>query len=489
MISAAQHGYRLLGIAAALMLGGCATGDVSRSPVQPDWRMTAMPVLAASATAVRSAELNIARWWLVFGDPLLERLMDEALARNEDLESAVARVREAQAALAIAGAAQSPTLDFGAKARTSRDTTVGARPVPASVDRRASSHEISLTAGYELDLWGRLSSITSAARQQLLAAQWARGAVQWGLTARVAEAYFGLAAVDRQIEISEAVRAGRATTFRLRQREHDAGAGNELDMRRAAAELTATEATLAHLARQRISLERALTVLLGRTPMEIAAGSLPRFSLDETKPFASVLPQGDAANLLVLRPDVRQAEAQLAAANANIEAARAATLPSVRLSGSLGTDARSIANLFSGPSILWSLAASVTHAIADGGKATARVDEEHARAEQALANYRKVVAGAVLDVREAYANLDVNYQAFLAERERVSALARARQIAREGFENGALNYLDLLDADRNWYQAQLDQVTAYRDRLTGQVAAFKALGGGYAPSALLSINQ
>ena len=479
-MQAAIQRLGLIGLVATLSLAGCG-GMLKKQPVVPSPATTAIPAFAPSKTAVVKPGLAIERWWLVFSDPALERLMDEALARNEDLESAVARVREAQATLDVAGAAQSPTLDLQAGAKRAQDTTVGARPLPPGVDRRASSHQIALAAGYELDLWGRLSSLSAAARNQLLAAGWARAAVEWGLTARLAEAYFNLVAVDRQIEISESVRASRATTLKLRQREHAAGAGTELDMRRAEAELSGTEATLAGLTRQRIAFERALTVLLGRTPTEIAEGSLPRAWLDESKPYASVLPQGAAAELLVRRPDVRQAEAQLAAANANIEAARAATLPSLKLSGTLGSDARSIGNLFSGPAMIFSLVATAAQSIADGGKARARVREEHARAEQALTNYRKVIASAVLDVRETYLTLDANQQSLLSQRDRVIALARAREIARVSFDNGVLNYLDVLDAERNWYQAQLDQVSAYKDQLTGQVAAFKALGGGYTP--------
>lgn len=464
----------------ALLLTGCA-GLVKKDPLKLDPVATTVPEFAASKTAVMRQGLSIERWWQVFGDAALERLMDEALQRNEDLESAVARVREAQASLNIAGAARAPTLELQAGAKRQQDTLVGARPLPPGVDRRASSHQLSLTAGYELDLWGRLSSLTAASRHQLLATAWARAAVEWGLTARLAEAYFGLAAVDRQIAISVSMLASREATLQLRQRELAAGAGTELDVRRAEAELTGTRATLAGLSRQQISLERALTVLLGRTPTEIVSGPLPRQALDENQPRVNMLPQGAAAELLVRRPDVRQAEEQLAAANASIDAARAATLPSVRLSGMLGTDARSVSNLFSAPSIIFSLAANAAYAIADGGKAKARVMEEQARAEQALTNYRKVIASAVLDVRETYAALDTSEQAFLAQRDRVTALARARELARRGFDNGALNYLDVLDADRNWYQAQLDQITAYKDQLTGQVAAFKALGGGYAP--------
>jgi multidrug efflux system outer membrane protein len=474
---------RLITVATVLALGGCA-GLPDKIKVALNPSATSVPVIAPSASATIKPGLAIDRWWTLFGDADLNRLMDEALARNEDLEAAVARVKDAQANLDIASAAQSPTLDLQTSNGRSQQSTVAAMPLPPNVDRRASSNKVQLAAGYELDLWGRLSSSTAAARHQLLSTEWARASVEWSVTARVAEAYFGLAAADRQMEISQAVRASRQATLDLRRREQKEGAGNEFEMRRAEAEVTATDSTIASLARQRVALDRALTVLLGRTPAEIVAGNLPRAALDERKPLQAVLPQGSAGEFLVRRPDIRQVEAQLAAGNSSIEAARAATLPSVRLSGVLGTDARSIGNLFSGPATIWSIAANASQSLIDGGRLRARVRQEQARAEETLATYRKTVAGAVLDVREAYATLDIAQQAYEAERDRVASLERAREIARLGFDAGALSYLDLLDAERNWHQAQLNQVSAYKDRLTAQVAAYKALGGGYSAAPL-----
>jgi multidrug efflux system outer membrane protein len=424
-----------------------------------------VPELQASGTA-RLADISIDRWWTLFGDPALEQRVDEALARNADLESALARVREARATLDAVAAGQAPTLDANAAA--------------GKTDRSGASfrkYSFSLDATYDADLWGRLSSSTSAARHQLLATEWARAAVEWSLTASVAQTHFELGAVDRQIEVSEAVRASRARTVELRRREHAAGAGSEFDLRRAEAELAAAESTLAGLGRSRAALDSVMTLLLGRSAQEVSA--LPRVEFDESKPLVNALPRGAAAELLVRRPDVRRSEAQLAAAHASIDAARAATLPALRLTGSLGSDARTLSDLFSGPGALWSIAAGITQPIFDGGRLKARVREEEARSEQALAAYRKVVATAVVDVREAYANLDLTHQAFQAERDRVESLTRAHRLAQRGHAAGALSSLDLLDAERNLYQAQLQQVGAYRDRLVGQVAAYKALGGGY----------
>lgn len=445
----------------ALALAACST------PHDPLRLNPEVPVLAAPASA-RFEALSIERWWTLFGDPALERLVDEALAHNADLESAVARVREARASLGVARAAQSPTLD--AAASTSRNH---------QSEKTFSSHRVTLEAGYEADLWGKLASTTAAARHQLFAAEWARAALEWSLTAAVAEACFGLAAVERQIAISRAVRVSRSNTVTLRRKEHGAGAGNEFDLRRAEAELSATDSTLAALGRERSALEHALALLTGRSPEEIAKGRFSYTELSEAKPAQSILPQGAASDLLVRRPDIRQAEEQLATANASMAAARAATLPSIRLSGSVGSDARTLSDLFSGPAAIWSLGASLAQPLLDGGRLRSRVEEETARGEQALSAYRKAVATAVADVREAYANLDLTEQAFQAERNRVTSLARAHELAQRGHRAGALAYLDLLDAERNLYQAQLQQVGAYRDQLIGQVAAFKALGGGY----------
>jgi multidrug efflux system outer membrane protein len=453
--------------------------------MEPDASVTAVPEFPAAQAARVEQNLAIDRWWKHFGDATLDRLVDEALAKNADLESALGRVREAQASLDVVRAAQMPTLDVNARSSRDQRSNVSATPIPPGVGRQTSSHKLSFDAGYEADLWGRLSSSTKAARQQLLATQWARAAVEWGVTASVAETYFQLAAVDRQVVISESMRAGRARNVELRQRENTAGVGTEFDLRRAEAELTGAEATLAGLQRQRSSLERALALLTGRTPQQIAYLALERRMLDEATVFTPVLPQGAAGELLVRRPDIRQAEAQLAAANANIAAARAATFPSLRLSGSVGSDARSMSDLFTGPAAIWSLAASVSQPLFDGGRLKAQVRQEEARAQQALADYRKTVTTAVADVRDAYLALDLEQQAWASQKARATSLQRAMSLAQLGYDEGALGFLDYLDAERNWYQAQLDQVSAYRDGLIGQVAAFKALGGGYTQGSTL----
>jgi multidrug efflux system outer membrane protein len=472
--------FALIPLIMVTTLAGCASDSTTKRLHAPDSPGTTKLTFTPSTTATIQPELSIDRWWSRYDDEKLDRLITEALAHNEDLEAALARVREAQAVVDQARASLVPTADASWRTSRSQQSRVGATPLPPGFDRRATSHRASLDTSYEVDLWGRLSSTTDAARYQLLASEWARASVEWSLTAQIAESYFALTAIDRQIEISDAVRVSRQATLRLRLREYEAGTGNEFDVRRAESELTGTDASLANLARQRVALESSLTLLLGRTPEQIINGHLARRPLDERVALVNVLPQGDGGKLLLRRPDIRRAEAQLAAANADVDAARAATLPALRLSGSIGSDARSISDLFSGPAFIWSLAASATQSLFDGGRAQAGVRQTEARGEQEMAAYRKVIASAVIDLREAYSTLDIRQQALNAERDRVAALARARELAQLGYDSGAFSYLDLLDAERNWYQAQLDQVDAYRDQLFGQIATFKALGGGYA---------
>ena len=462
-------------LAALVVLAGCAGTAVSEDTA----RNAALPALTPSASAQARTDLSIDRWWLVFGDGHLNALIDSALQYNTDVEIALGRVREAHAAVDGARSRQLPTVDLGVDAQRVRQSTADATPVPRGASRYATGYGASLQMGYEADLWGALSSATQAARARALASDWALAATEWSLTSLVAETYFALVAVDRQIHISLAVRDSRTTTLQLRQREIGAGAGNEFDLRRAEAEVTSAEATLAQLNRQRVSLERALALLAGQTPE--TARTIGRATLDESLLAPALLPQQGVERLLQRRPDIRQAEATLAASNADLASARAGAYPRLAFSGVVGSDARSLSDLFSGPAFVWSIAASVTQPIFDGGRIQSQIHAEEARKQQAHAGYRKTVSGAYFDLREAYEVLDHTQQAYHAEGARVASLARAHEIARTGFGVGAISYLDVLDAERNLYQARLQRVDAHRDRLTAQVAIYKALGGGYSP--------
>jgi len=473
--------------AAALLLGACAIAppaplpgpEAAAAAAELDREVFGIAVPAPPRSAARAEPaLVIDRWWLHFHDPALNALVDAALARNSDLGIAAARLREARAQLDEARGAQQPSVDLQASTARTR-TSAEATGLPGGAAHTGASHRVSLAAQYEVDLWGRLAAGTDAARARLDTQGWARAAIEWGLTARLAEVHFGLRALQRQLEIAEAVRAGREQTVTLRRAGLAGGVGSEFELRRAEAELAAAEATLAALQRQRLSLESARALLAGTPLAELTTAAADVAPLDPARPFEARLPQGDIAGLLWRRPDLRQAEAQLAAARADIRAARAATLPALRLSGSVGSDVRELAHLFNAPGFAWTIAAGAAQSLVDGGRNAARVEQAQARSDAALLAYRQRVAAALSELREAYAAFDTAEQALAAEQRRVAALAEARRLARLGHEAGALPQLDALDAERNHFQAQLAEVDAYRERLLGQVAAFKALGGGH----------
>lgn len=469
-----------------LGLGGCAVAVREPAPgraaaeaaaeLDRGVRDVVLPAAPPEGAATVLSTLAIDRWWLHFDDPALNALIEGALVRNADLAIAAARLREARAQLDEARGAQSPALDLQAssgRARTSAEALGG-------TGQTGSAHRVALAGQYELDLWGRLAAGTDAASARLASQAWAQSAIEWGLSAQLAEVHFSLRTVQRQLEIAEAVRGGREQTVALRRTGFNAGVGSEFELRRAEAELASAESTLATLQRQRLALESTRALLAGTPLAELTAAPPAVVALDPAAAFEARLPKGDMATLLVRRPDLRQAEAQLAASRADVRAARAATLPALRLSGSVGTDVRDLSNLFNAPGFAWTLAAGAAQSLLDGGRASARVEQAQARSDAALLAYRQRVATALSEVRESYAAFDVAERTLAAERRRVAALAQAQRLARLGHEAGALPQIDALDAERNHFQAQLAEADAYRDRLLGQVAAFKALGGGHA---------
>ncbi|MFO1329959.1 MAG: efflux transporter outer membrane subunit [Rubrivivax sp.] len=467
---------------AVLALAGCASAPAPLAP--PGVALPAeAPFERAVATSPTSPQA-IGRWWTLLDDAQLDARIAAALARNADLAVAAARLREARAQLDQASGAQWPQLDLSASSGRSRDQApAGGSPADA---RRAvgGRHRVALVGEHEFDVWGRLAAGTQAARERLQAQQGARATIEWSLTAQVAEAHVTQRALQRQLDIARAVREGRQREVLLRRAQAEAGSGAQLDLRRAEAELAAAEATVASLSRRGLAVQRTLALLTG-LPLDalVAAAHDGVQPLDPQRAFDTRLPQGPLAQLLTRRPDLRQAEAELMAARADVQAARAATLPRLRLSGIVGSDVRDLSSLFSAPGFAWSLASSVVQSVFDGGRARSRVHEAEARTDAALARYQRAVAAAVLDVREAYLAVEHDAQVLRAEQQRVAALAEALRLARVGWQAGVSTQLDTLDAERAHFQAQLAEVDAYRDRLLGQVAAFKSLGGGPAAAA------
>ena len=457
---------------AACLLAGCL--PKSAETVKPAADMpAAWQALPADGRAV-----TVADWWRVYDDPVLERLVDEALAQSTDIAAAVARVDEARALVAITEADRRPVVDVTADANRSRiSRRTGPLPPGAPVERN--NYRLALNASYELDLWDRLRNATEAARAELLAAQAAGDTVRIAVAASVAQSYFTLRALDLQIATTQRTIDVRERALELQRKRVEAGVLAELDLRQVEAELAGVRAQLPPLIGSREREEAALAVLLGRSPRGIIAEVVAVQGDADLGLIAPVVPAGVPSELLLRRPDIVEAERRLAAANARVAIARVAHFPSIALTGYLGTESAALSGLFSGPAGIWQLAAALAQPIFAGGRLQAELDVASARERQALAHYQGAIQAAFRDVRSALASQAQARASFDAEQSRVRALAETVRLARLRYEGGLSSQIELLDAERNLLAAELNRIEALRAHRVAIAALLQALGGGW----------
>ena len=461
-----------MGMALAMVLvAGCTTGPKYEPPaveLPQAWRDA--PAQGKPAPAER--------WWTFYGDPALDRLEAEALEHNHDLALAAARVEEARALLQIADAAQVPAVDAEFQRDRSRSSGRSSVPLPPGVPLERNSYRGQINVIYEIDLWGRLRSASDAVRAELLATHAARETVRVTLTAQVAQSYFALMAFDAQVDATRGALALRERTLELQKVRSNAGLIGDLDLRQIEAEVASARAQLPALERSRAAEELALGVLLGRSPRSIIEESI-RPEADRGEPPLLVVPEGLPSDMLLRRPDIVQAEQRLIAANARIAAARAALFPSIALTGYLGSESASLSDLFSAPARIWQLAFAVAQPIFQGGRLTGEIEATRARERQALAQYQKTLQDAFREEREALIRQDRSRATFQAEGERVRALEETVRLARIRYENGRSSQLEVIDAERNLLQAELNRIEALRAQRAAVADLVKALGGGW----------
>lgn len=451
-----------------LALSGCIT--------LPQTRQADLPL--PDAWPQGQAEARIAPdWWTAFHDPVLDRLMAEALAHNDDLKLAAARILEARANLGLARADQYPEAEVSADVSRTRRTERGSMPVPGNPIN--DTWNVTASAAYELDLWGRYRQATAAARADLLATEYAREVVRQTLTHDLANGYFALRALEAQARLSRDTRDNRRQAVELQRLRTQGGVAPELDLKQAEAELAGTEVDLARLEQQMRQSEHALALLLGRSPKELVQGAI-----DPGKPLAELdqppaVPAGLPSGLLRQRPDLRQAEAQLAAAQARIAEARAAIYPDLKLTAYLGSESKALSDLFSGPATLWGLTAGLVQTVFNAGRTESAVQAAAARQEQTLVGYEKSVRVAFREVLDALVAHRQAREVGEAEAKRAAALTRAAELAGLRYQNGVASYLEVLDAQRNLYQAEQARIDARRAQLVAVASLGKAMGGGW----------
>ncbi|HEY3883636.1 MAG TPA: efflux transporter outer membrane subunit [Vicinamibacterales bacterium] len=419
--------------------------------------------------AASTASIADAAWPQVFPDPMLQTLVRAALQQNGDVQLAAARILEAQARLGVTRADQFPTVTAGVDVLGERPSVALGLP---STNLAAITAQGSIA--WELDFWGKYRRATEAARAQLLASAWGQRAVVDTLISQLADAYFGLRALDLELDLSQKTLASRQESLRLTQVREQGGATSLLDVRQAEQLVYGATGEIATLQREIAQQENFISFLIGNNPAPVARG----LALTD-EPHAPELPAGLPSALLERRPDIQQAEQQLAAANAEIGVARAAYFPSITLTGSGGFESTALTALFTATNSVWNATIGAAAPVFNAGRTRSQVAVATAERQEAIVTYRNTVRQAFREVSDAL----VGYQKLREFREQQALLQASAQDARRladiRYQGGATSYLEVLDADTRLFDAQLALVEAQLSELTGYVEVYRALGGGW----------
>lgn len=417
------------------------------------------------------------KWFEVFKDEQLQALVRHALERNYDLRDAVARVQEARAALGVTRSNQFPQFGASGAVDINRLSREGSTPLPPQFlpnqNRNFGTAALQLLS-FELDIWGKLRRATEAARANLLSAEETRQAVVTTLVSDVATAYLTLREFDYELEISTRTLKTREESLELTRSREKFGVSTELDLRQAEQLVYTASETIPQIQRQIEQTENQISLLLGESPNKVLRGR----SLTEQQ-LPPDVPPGLPSALLERRPDIRAAEQDLIAANAQIGVARAAYFPTLSLSGSLGGASTQLSSLFSGPASLWSLTPQVTQPIFTAGRLKSGVRFAEAEHERVLVHYEKTIQTAFTETSDAL----IAHQRYRESRAKQEALEKVLEdrlrLAYLRYHGGVDTQLNALDADRDLFQAQLDLSRLRLEEILSVVQLYKALGGGW----------
>jgi len=452
----------------AALVTGCAVGPNYKKPnvVSPD---SYRGLTIEQAAKPETASIGDQKWWEVFQDEQLQELIRAALQQNYDVRIAATRILEARAQLGITRADQLPTVNGGAV--TSNERSSQSKFFPAF---ETSANQANLSLAWELDFWGKFRRATESARANLLASQWGRQAVISTLVSDVATAYFQLRELDLELEISQRTLASRKDSLKLTQLLADHGATSLLDVRQAEQLVYTAAGQIPDLERRIEQQENFISTLLGKNPAAVTRGR----KLTE-QPHAPEVPAGLPSSLLERRPDIRQAEQQLVAFNAQIGVAKADFFPRISLTGTGGYQSSALTGLFSGPAGLWSFGGGLTQPIFTGGKIRNRVRFAEAQQQEAALVYQRTVQQAFREVSDALVGYRRN-QEFRAQQEQLTRSAEdATRLSNMRYKGGVTSYLEVLDSDTRYFAAQLTLAQAQLNELQSLVQIYRALGGGW----------
>lgn len=464
----AHRAATLTALAGALMLGGCMSlipaYERPAAPVAPAYAPEPTPAAAAGAAGVAAAA--DVDWQRFFADPRLKRLIELSLANNRDLRVAALNIEQARALYQVKRADELPSIGAG----------VSAQRQPGAGGKLTNSYAAGLqVTGYELDFFGRVRSLSQAALSQYLATEEARKTAQIALVAGVATTYAGMLADDELLRVTRETLKTREDSFRLTRLRFDNGASSEIDLRQSEQLLETARATLAQTQRQRALDENALTLLVGQPlPGDLPAG-LPLAA----QQGVTDLPAGLPSDLLTRRPDVRAAEQQLLAANANIGAARAAFFPRISLTANAGTASGELSGLFRSGSFALTGTATLLQPIFDAGRNQANLQVAKVNKDIAIAQYEKAIQVAFREVSDALAGRATLGEQLRAQTAVANAAEAGFRLADLRYRNGAASYFDVLDAQRTLFAAQQAAVQVQAAQVQNLMTLYKVLGGGW----------
>ena len=457
----------------AIVTVGCTVGPNYQRPKinVPATYRGAEPQIAADQPQPQPAGESFGdqKWSEVFQDPQLQELIRTALKQNFDVQIAAARILEAQARLGITRADQLPAI--GAGATSFNDRYARQKPLP---EFETNATSVGASFAWELDFWGRYRRATEAARANLLATEWARRAVVSSLVSNVSAAYFQLRTCDLQLEIAERSLASRQESLSLTQTLAAGGVANELDVRQAEQLVAVAAENIPDLERRIQQLENFISTLLGNNPGPIARGLM----LTE-QPHLPEVPAGIPSRLLERRPDIRAAEAQLIAANAQIGVARAAYFPQITLTADSGMQSAALTSLFTGPAGFWSFGGRLAQPLFAGGRIKSGVRLAEARKQELVLSYQQTIQQAFRGVSDALVGYRKSHEFRQHQQELVLAAQGAARLSDIRYRGGAASYLEVLTNETNAFSAELSLADAQLSELLGLVEIYRTLGGGW----------
>ena len=457
-----------LGIVALVVLeAGCMMGPKYKRPtvdLPQEYRAPA-PQQAAQASSLGNEQ-----WWQVYQDPVLTQLIRSAIAQNYDARIAAARVLEAQAQVGITRANQFPSASVGADVFSQQNAKV-TKLFPAY---QVNGGDLNLSVIWNLDFWGKYRRQTEAARAQLLATEWGQRAVISSLVANVATAYFQLRALDSELEISQRTLASRQQSLRLTQTLESHGGASGLDVSQAEQIVYTASETIPDLERQIQQQENVLSILLGENPQSIPRGR----SLTE-QPVPQNVPAGLPSELLERRPDVRQAEQIMVAANARIGVAKAAFFPNLSLTGLGGLESNALHQFITAPSETWYAAFNVSQPVFQGGALRSQLRLARANWQEASVSYQQTVQIALEQVSNSLVASQKNRE-FREQQELLTQAAqKTDQLSEVLYQNGGASYLQVLTSETNYFSAELNLVEAQLNERLALVQLYQSLGSGW----------